>query len=112
MPWFKLDDTFGGHPKVEQAGNAATGLWIRCAAYSAQYLLDGHIPLEVARRYGKPSEIQALLDSGLWATNGDGGYVMPDYLDYNPSKEQVEADRAAARERMSRKRRDTNGKFG
>ena len=63
MSWFKLDDTFGAHPKVIHAGNAATGLWVRCATYSAQYLLDGHIPYDVARRYGKPSEIQTLLGS-------------------------------------------------
>ncbi len=111
MPWFRLEDTFGGHPKVDQAGNAATGLWVRCATYSAQYLLDGHIPADVARRYGKPREINALLNAGLWIQNGDGGYVIPDYLEFNPSRQQVLAKREADRQRQARQRRDTNGTY-
>lgn len=112
MAWFKLDDHFGNHPKVNKAGNAATGLWVRCATYCAEYLTDGHIPPEVARSYGKPREINALLDAGLWIQNGDGGYVIPDYLEFNPSRAQVEADRDAARQRMGARRRGTNGEFG
>ena len=111
MAWFKLDDHFGNHPKVNKAGNAATGLWVRCATYSAQYLTDGHIPVEVARLYGTRNEIKALLDVGLWEMNGDGGYVMPDYLDFNPSRQQVETEREQARQRMDRRRRGTNGEF-
>ena len=30
--------------------------------------------------------------------------LIPDYLDFNPSKEQVEEERAKARERMAKKR--------
>ena len=111
MAWFKLDDHFGNHPKVNKAGNAATGLWVRCATYSAQYLTDGHIPIEIARQMGNTREINALLTAGLWVQNGDG-YVIPDYLEFNPSRAQVEADREAARERMDRRRRGTNGEFG
>jgi len=109
--WLKLDDHFGNHPKVNKAGNAATGLWVRCATYSAQYLTDGHIPIEIARQMGSTREINALLAAGLWVQNGDG-YVIPDYLEFNPSRAQVEADREAARERMDRRRRGTNGEFG
>jgi hypothetical protein len=110
MPWFRLEDSFANNPKVTRAGNAATGLWVRCATYSAQYLTDGHIPADVARGFGRPREITALVDSGLWVDNGDG-YLMPDYLDYNPSREQVLAERAAARERQARKRRNVRGEF-
>lgn len=105
--WFKLDDRFGNHPKVVQAGNAAIGLWCRCGTYCGEHLTDGHIPAEIARMYGTPREIQTLLTTGLWVQNGTG-YVMPDYLEFNPSKEQVLADRAAARERMSRRRGESD----
>ena len=103
MSWFKLDDTFGNHPKVTRAGNAPTGLWVRCGTYSAQYLLDGHIPIEVARDWGKPSEIQALLDTGLWVENGSG-FIMPDYLEFNPSREDTLAKREAERQRKAGQR--------
>lgn len=93
MPWFKIDDAFHAHPKVRRAGNAAVGLWIRCATYSAQYLTDGHIAPETAREYGTTKEVERLIASRLWLPNGDG-FVMPDYLDYNPSAEEVNARRA------------------
>ena len=110
MPWFRLEDSFYNHPKVNRAGNAATGLWVRCGTYSAQYLTDGHVPAEVARVFGRTREIVSLLEAHLWEENGDG-FLIPDYLEYNPSKDQVLADRAAARERQARRRRDQHGKF-
>ena len=111
MTWFRLDDTFGNHPKVHQAGNAAVGLWVRCGTYSAAYLLDGRVPNKVVTEYGTTAEIDACTDAGLWVRNGTG-FVIPDYLDFNPSKEQVLADRAAMAERQRRRRRNvSNGQY-
>jgi hypothetical protein len=110
MPWFRLEDSFANNPKVTKAGNAATGLWVRCGTYSAQYLTDGHIPHDVARGYGRHREIDALLDAEMWIENGTG-FLIPDYLEYNPSKKQVLAERAAARDRMTRRRRNSRGEF-
>ena len=115
MPWFRLDDNFHQHPKVTSAGNAAVGLWVRCGTYSSSYLTDGHIPAGVARNMGNRREIDALLASRLWVENGDG-FWMPDFLDYNPSAEQVRLGRKRDSERKRRGRdsqgRDpTNGQF-
>ena len=103
MTWFRLDDKSHSHPKVITAGNAAWGLYARCGAWCADQLTDGKIPKNVAKIFGKPSEVRALLAAGLWAEDG-AFYVMPDYLEYNPSRQRVEGDRASARERMSRRR--------
>lgn len=110
MPWFRIEDNFHQHPKVMEAGNAAVGLWVRCGTYSASYLTDGHVPAGVAASYGKPKEVEALLSSRLWVENANG-FLMPDYLEYNPSAEQVRAERAAARLRQARKRRNDKGTF-
>lgn len=110
MPWFKLDDGFADHPKVRRAGNAAIGLWVRCGTYSAHYLEDGVVELDTAREYGKPREIKALLDARMWVEH-DRGFLIPDYLDYNPSKEQILAERAANRERQARRRRNSHGEY-
>jgi hypothetical protein len=110
MPWFKLDDGFYDNPKVARAGNAAIGLWVRCATYSARHLTDGYIDTAVARTYGTPREIERCLDSQMWIQNGTG-LIMPDYLEYNPSAEQVRAERAKARDRMARRRHDNTGQF-
>lgn len=103
MPWFRLDEAFHHHPKVRQAGNAPIGLWVRCGTWSAQYLTDGYITAEVAHDFGSQREIDRLTNTGLWVTNG-AGFVIPDYLEYNPSAEQVRAERAKARERAQKRR--------
>lgn len=103
MPWFKLDDSFHQHPKVVVAGNAAVGLWIRCATYSAQYLTDGYIPNHIVHSYGKAREVGSLVDVHLWVPT-DGGMLIPDYLDYNPSKADVDLARKRDAERKRRGR--------
>lgn len=93
MTWFKLDDAFGNHPKVRRAGNAAVGLWVRCATYSAQYELDGKVPAELAEHYGSTEEIDALIETRLWVMNG-AGFIIPDFLEFNPSAEEAKEIRA------------------
>lgn len=105
MAWFRVDDRFADHPKVVQAGNAAVGLWIRCGAYSSGYLLDGAVPAAVARGYGSRREIDQLIAARLWVP-GDSGFVMPDFLDYNPSGEDVKRRRKLD---ADRKRAERNG---
>lgn len=99
MPWFKVDDGFHSHPKVLRAGNAAVGLWTRCGSWCSDQLTDGFVPDEIARMYGTRKEVATLLDVGLWF-RVDGGYVMHDFGDYNPTAEAVTALRAAAAERQ------------
>jgi hypothetical protein len=98
MPWFRVDDGFYDHPKVRRAGNAAIGLWLRCATYSARHLTDGRIPLEVVRQMGKPREIDALTNSHMWILD-DNEAVIPDYLDYNDSAETIKLRRKRDAER-------------
>lgn len=104
VTWFRLEDSFHQHPKVVIAGNAAVGLWVRCGTYSAQYLTDGHVPLEIAHAYGRPREIGKLLEARLWTPNGDDGFVIPDFLQFNPERAEVLRRRVAAAERQARHR--------
>jgi len=102
MPWFRLDDSFHSHPKVIAAGNEAIGLYVRCGTYAAQHLTDGFIPENIAILYGA-SEIRSrgddaaagtetlaetLVRTKLWRRTR-GGWRMPDFLDYNFSREEV-----------------------
>lgn len=107
MPWFRLDDSFHSHPKVLAAGNEATGLYVRCGTYAAQHLTDGFIPEQVALQYGTPALVETLVATKLWR-RARGGWRMPDYLDYNPSREAVERERKAAAERQRRHRSVTS----
>jgi hypothetical protein len=101
MVWFRVEDSFHQHPKVLGAGNAAIGLWIRCGTWSAQYLTDGFIPASIAATYGRPREIRQLVVCRLW-TEQDGGFLMCDYLDYNPSAAAVKQRRKVDAERKRR----------
>lgn len=103
MPWFKIDDGFHSHPKVIAAGNAAIGLWARCGSWSSDQLTDGFVPAAVARMYGSAAEAKALVREGLWDA-ADGGYLMHDFHDFNPTAETVRAEREAAAERQRRHR--------
>jgi hypothetical protein len=105
VPWFRLDDSFHSHPKIIAAGNEAIGLYVRCGTYAAQHLTDGFIPEDVALLYGSAELADTLVSAKLWR-RARGGWRMPDYLDYNPSKEAVDKERKSAAERQ-RRRRDT-----
>src|SRR5215467_4729334 len=98
MPWFRVDDSFHSHPKVIAAGNEAVGLYVRCGAYAAEHLTDGFIPESIALLYGSDALAETLVKTKLWRRTR-GGWRMPDYLDYNPSKEAVDKERKQAAER-------------
>src|SRR2546429_7891241 len=95
MPWFRLDDSFHSHPKVIAAGNEAIGLYVRCGAYSAQHLTDGFIPENVALLYGSQALADTLVRTKLWR-RARGGWRMPDYLQFNPSKDTVGKQRKSS----------------
>jgi len=117
VPWFRLDDSFHGHPKVIAAGNEAIGLYVRCGTYAAEHLTDGFIPEDIAVLYGaqdtgsrrnpgtgKPETLgETLVRTKLWR-RARAGWRMRDYLDYNPSKKAVDNDRRQAAERQRRRR--------
>lgn len=104
MPWFKVDDTFHGHPKTRKAGLAAMGMWVLAGSYSASYVTEGFIPdwWVAALPQGRKRAAE-LVDAGLWVRgeqDGEQGWFFHDWANYQPSKAEIEADRAAARERQ------------
>lgn len=101
MTWAKLDDRFHAHPEIERAGLAATGLYAMSLSYAACYETDGQLPDEWVRKRSRPGIPGRLVELGLWERI-DGGYLIPDFLDYNPSR----ADLTAQRERDRRRKRD------
>jgi hypothetical protein len=106
VSWFKVDDAFHSHPKVLAAGNAAIGLWVRCGAYAAQYGTNGRVSGAIVARFGRKRDVVALQNAGLFRAidDGSGDYQMHDFLQYNPTAEQVKRDREAAADRQARSR--------
>lgn len=118
MSWIKIDDQFADHPKVVEAGPLAAWLYVCGLTYCGRYLTDGWIPDGQVRKLAdvdKATDLaDRLVDVGLW-DRVDDGYVVHDYLDYNPSGAKVKAEREANARRQAEWRernRDDNGQFG
>ena len=105
MPWLKMDDRFITNEKLISLTPHAKLLWAWSLGYAAGELTDGRISLKVLPYIAGLAGIEVnelpdeLLASGLWEAT-ESGYLIHDYLDYNPSKVEVQAERDAAKERM------------
>jgi hypothetical protein len=97
VTWTKLDDAFWSHPKVIAAGNEAAGAYVRMLSYCGKHLTDGHIPEDIAKFIAKPSALQRLAEHEFIQRNGSG-WVIPDYLEFNPSAEKAKAKQKARSE--------------
>lgn len=109
MPWFKVDDTFAFHPKALAASNSALGLWVRAGSWCAANLTGGHVPRHMVGTLGAQKRDAArLVDAGLWRETDDG-YLFHGWDEFQPSKADIEAERAANRERQRRYRAAQRG---
>ncbi len=113
MSWVRIDDEFYNHPKLALLGHLqlpAIGLHVVALCWCNSYLTDGFVPhgqidklsgdLGLLLPDGKPDSIVfALVDAGLWEAT-DGGWLIHDYLAYQPSRyEALKAKQALSKER-------------
>lgn len=104
MPWFKVDDRLHSHPKCMACSMAARGLWLTAGSWCAGNSHDGIVTRHAVRQLGGTTrQAEELVDAGLWEPY-ETGWRFHDWHHYQPTTEQVEADRAAARERQRKAR--------
>lgn len=101
MTWVKLDDDFPDHPKIADLTDKAFRLHVSGLCYCGRFLTDGKIPKSAIWRLGDGAVLPELLEAGLWEEI-DGAYWIHDYLLHQSSKEQVNKDKEANRERVAR----------
>lgn len=100
MSWFKVDDKLWGHPKWLGTPIRARGLWVTAGSWCADQEMDGNVPRHVLPILGATSrDASALVAVGLW-TASDTGWRFHGWAEFQPTREQKEAEREAARERM------------
>lgn len=99
MTWARLDDHLDENLKVVGLSDRAFRAFVESVCYSARNLTDGFIPHAVALRRW-PKVRTDLLGAGLWESR-EFGYQVHDYLEYNPSRERILAQREAERQRKS-----------
>ena len=112
MTWFKVDDSFFDHPKVlaipERTRDRVLMKWWRAGCWSAKHLTDGVIEAHIARQLRiSHATCAQLVAVGLWEVC-ENGWKFHDWDDYQPTRDQVMAKRAATKERVS-KWRDKKG---
>lgn len=109
MPFLNLDDNFADHPKVDALSDGAFRLHVAGLCYASKHKTDGFIPAHrvsrLTRSY-RARHLGELMEARIWLP-ADGGHTIHDYLDWNRSREQIEADQ----ERI-RKARSAAGKKG
>lgn len=128
MSWIRIDDGFAEHLKIADAGPIAVWVQIQALCYCGRNLTDGFIPPNMAEFFGKnntqhigiarggvPGMVEfgddademdwpsIMVEKGLWDIV-DGGYQIHDYLDYNPSRAEVKADRRRWKEKKKKQR--------
>lgn len=108
MTWVKLDDGFCDHPKIALLPLKARWTHLHGLCYCNRFLTDGFIPVEIANRWEGAGACAVLVEKGLWISH-DASYEIDGYLEWNPSKEDVQEQRRLAEERRAadtdRKRR-------
>lgn len=125
MSFFFIDDAFYDHPKVKALPRGATrkgaiSLWTLAGTWSARYLQDGLIPPHmIAELGGSDKDADALVATELWHQADhecpacpwvpDGHYLFHDWPQWNKTKDQVERERKAARERQAKRRMGGEG---
>jgi len=113
--WARIEDTYHENPKVLSVSHAARWMHVASITWCSKYLTDGVIPRRMAWRLGAEDEtstpnqwIDELLRAGLWEKHGDD-YLVHDFLEYNPSREEVLERRRATLSRKERSQQKRGG---
>lgn len=108
MPWARLDDGYFTNGKVVGLSKDAKLLDLAAITFSARELRNGILTRADIRVIAAQIDVEApfeliheLVRAGRWEMSGQQ-YVIHDYLDYNPTREQVIAARENNAERQAR----------
>lgn len=118
MTWTRLDDGWWSSPKLKRAGRAARGLLSDLLTYAGDKGTDGFIGAESLYLFEvtdplKDADFKALRKVGMLHQKGDEcrclaarswvwpdhkGWIIHDFLDWNPAKSEVDVEKAKRRE--------------
>ena len=110
MAYAQFDDGFAEHPTNDALSDSAFRLHVAGICFANRYLTDGLIPAERVPRLMprfRKAALAELLTTKKWLPILDGAcYEIRDYLDWNPSRAEVESRKEAKAERMRQWRRE------
>lgn len=124
MTWVKLDDQFPIHRKVAVLSDVAYRLHTEGLCWCARNLTDGFIHREEVQALGiraRPKVLDELVRRDVWHAPGHDcktcaqpidGWVIHDYLKYNPTAVEVREDRRKKAEKQRNWRAAKGGRSG
>mgnify|MGYP001350128012 CR=1 FL=1 len=107
MTWVRLSDDWNRAPTLAGVPALARLLHVDALTYSNQQLLDGALPLAVARALGGirgVSLVDALIEAGAWARTSSTTIQIVTGLEHQPTRAQVQQMRSDATARKARSR--------
>lgn len=108
MPHAEVDDNFADHGKVWRLSDAAFRLHTSGILYCARLITDGFVPANKVQKLVPKFRVKALdelVSAGMWTAVGIDqvvSYEIHDYLDWNPSRAQIEERRKKAAQRKAK----------
>jgi hypothetical protein len=115
MTWCKFDDRYPTNRKIRPLSDAAFRLDVSGICWASENTTDGHIPpddLDTVSDVKRPTIAAAeLVRRGRWHAAGhtcttcqpiEAGWIIHDYLSYNPTAAKVQHERDAKAERQRR----------
>ena len=116
MPWARFEDDYLGNQKLARLSTAAIALDLAAIIYSARELRDGLLSLTDVETIAVLIHIRAwrrpaveLVRVNRWESTDDG-FTIHDYLEYQPSRAQILAQREDDRIRKRRGAQTTNAR--
>lgn len=113
MGWARFDDGYDSNPKMVTVGLAAQGVHVRAVCYARRHLTNGRVPSTwvAGQLAGDPgltlkqrrAVLERLVEHNAFE-KVEGGYLVHDFLDFQPSREAVESQR-----KEDRLRKDSGG---
>jgi len=100
MAWVRIDDGYVQHPKMLAAGADGIALDIAAMCYCARQQTDGFVPAAMVpcllpiKKHA--ATVRRLIELGRWVHDENrDGYIVHDYLQYNPTAAEIAEMRAA-----------------
>lgn len=122
MPWGRLDDRANGDAKLLALSDAAWRMWGCGLIYCQFNLTDGFIPEHAIHTFGVRAKNKDVVADELCRTlvpgkgplwhRVEGGFQVHDFLDWNDSREKVEADRQGSKGRWQRYKKQRSKRVG
>lgn len=90
--WVRLDDRFSDHPKVVGLSDKAFRVHVSALCYANRHRTNGVLSLGMQRALrATPKVASELVRAGIWELAPQGGVRIHDYLEYQPTPEEIAA---------------------